>query len=87
MAQRMRRGEKMLTARIKISKIWKEQRILESSIYICTAELCLTTEVLSSFFPLVVVSRILISGHWAQRLNKCLHLVQCFIKPLMNRGH
>lgn len=72
----------MLTAWIKIPQIRKTQRILESSIYICIADLCLTTELLWFFvvvvFPLVIVSRILTSVHRAQRFNKCPDLGPVF---------
>lgn len=43
---------------------------------------CLTAELLSSFFPVTVVSRILTLVHWAQRLNKCPDFVPMFNKTL-----
>lgn len=70
----------MLTARIKISKIWEEQRGRESSIYFSAPELYLPAELLSVFFfvlvfffflPSMVVSRIWTSVHGAQGRRKC----------------
>lgn len=79
--------EEMLTAWIKISQIRKAQRILESSIYICTADLCLTTELLCSFFPF--------SWSFLEFWLQCAGLRDlnaqtwglCLIKPSMSRAH